>query len=307
MGVRSNILTNTTARDQYIQGALLLKQEFLGPTTQNFGIAGPSVPVSTWDLFVIWHHVAMMTFTPATQSDRNAAHRGPVFLPWHRWMMLLLEFQFQRVLGDANFGLPYWDWAGGGEAGIFAADCMGGSGSPISSGAFRPTVPTPFLVKVVANSAGTLVQANRGLRRQLNSAPSLPTRAQTEAVLGLTTYDASPWSTVSSGMRNRLEGWQPFDPNSNLHNRVHVWVSGDMGPSTSPNDPVFYLNHCNVDRIWEAWMAANGRNYQPPATAATSLRRHRLNDQMFALISSSATLAQVLNVTGFYTYDSLAV
>ena len=21
-----------------------------------------------------------------------------------------------------------------------------------------------------------------------------------------------------------------------------------------PNDPVFYLNHCNVDRIWEGWM-----------------------------------------------------
>ena len=31
-----------------------------------------------------------------------------------------------------------------------------------------------------------------------------------------------------------------------------------MAPATSPNDPVFYLNHCNVDRIWEAWLVNQG-------------------------------------------------
>lgn len=309
MGVRANILTNTAARDQYIQGCLLLKREFLGPTTRDFGIAGASTPVSTWDLFVIWHHVAMTTFTPASQTDRNAAHRGPVFLPWHRWMMVLLEFQFQRLLGDPNFGIPYWDWAEpGSEAGIFAADCMGGSGTPISTGAFRPSAANPFLVRVVANSAGTLTQANRGLRRQTGSAPSLPTKTQTGALLtpALSAYDAAPWNTSSAGLRNRLEGWLPADPFSNMHNRVHVWVAGDMGPSTSPNDPVFYLNHCNVDRLWEAWMQTNGRNYQP-ATGPASLNRHRLNDQMFALISAPVRVSQMLDPTPFYTYDSLAV
>src|SRR5829696_1697483 len=45
-----------------------------------------------------------------------------------------------------------------------------------------------------------------------------------------------------------------------MHNQVHVWIGGDMGPATSPNDPVFYLNHCNVDRIWEAWLVNQGRN-----------------------------------------------
>jgi tyrosinase len=39
-----------------------------------------------------------------------------------------------------------------------------------------------------------------------------------------------------------------------MHNRVHICIGGDMGSSTSPNnDPVFYLNHCNVDRIWAVW------------------------------------------------------
>ena len=35
-----------------------------------------------------------------------------------------------------------------------------------------------------------------------------------------------------------------------MHNLVHRWVGGSMGPGTSPNDPVFFLHHCNVDRIW---------------------------------------------------------
>jgi tyrosinase len=50
---RSNILTNASARTSYVQGVLLLKNEFLGPTTSSLGIAGLSRPVSTWDLFVV--------------------------------------------------------------------------------------------------------------------------------------------------------------------------------------------------------------------------------------------------------------
>jgi tyrosinase len=84
-----------------------------------------------------------------------------------------------------------------------------------------------------------------------------------------------------------------------------------MGPSTSPNDPVFYLNHCNVDRIWEAWMqqppGGHGRVYVPTQSAPTSLRGHRLNDTLNSLLSGSTTPAQMLNIAQYYTYDSLAV
>ena len=46
----------------------------------------------------------------------------------------------------------------------------------------------------------------------------------------------------------------------------HSLVGGDMLPSTSPNDPIFYMDHCNVVRIWEAWMqkpGGPGRIYVP--------------------------------------------
>lgn len=26
-----------------------------------------------------------------------------------------------------------------------------------------------------------------------------------------------------------------------------------MGDATSPNDPVFFLHHCYIDRLWEKW------------------------------------------------------
>jgi tyrosinase len=331
MAVRANIVTDATARAKYIQGVKLLKNEFPGPTTSSLGIPGPSQPVSTYDLFVVWHHLAMNTFTPPNQGDRNAAHRGPVFLPWHRFMLLQLEMNLQRVLGnDTTFGLPYWDWAADGEltpasqgtAPVWAANCMGGSGSPVTTGpfAFDANNPNSWRVRITANANGQLVQTNRGLRRQLGApVPGLPNpnrlprKAHTTAALNQNDYDLAPWGTTSAGFRNLLEGWQTHPQVSppSLHNRVHVFVGGDMSPSTSPNDPVFYLNHCNVDRVWESWMRpapqGHGRVYVPTQTAPASLQGHRLNDTLTSLLSGSTTPAQMLNVSQLYTYDSLTV
>ena len=78
-----------------------------------------------------------------------------------------------------------------------------------------------------------------------------------------------------------------------------------MGPATSPNDPAFFLNHCNVDRIWEAWMSQRGQTYQPVGNEGPA--GHRLNDTMFAILGNALTPAQVLDVSARYTYDSLAV
>jgi len=311
---RHNVVTNAAARTKYVTGIKLLKAEFTGPTTVSLGIPGPSARVSTYDLFIVWHHVAMSTLTPGTQNDRNEAHRGPVFLPWHRFMLRQLELNLQRVLGDNTFGLPYWDWAADGQltstkqktAPIWHPDAFGGQGSPVGTG---PFVPSQFMVKIEANSAGTLVQTSHGLNRAfaVNGAPTLPKRANTASALGETIYDKAPWNSTSSGFRDHVEGWKP---NLGLHNRVHVWVGGDMLPSTSPNDPIFFMNHCNVDRVWEAWMqkpGGPGRIYAPADSAPVALLGHRLHDTLSSLLSGTATPAQMLNVTSIYVYDSLVV
>jgi tyrosinase len=136
----------------------------------------------------------------------------------------------------------------------------------------------------------------------------LPTKGQVTACLQEGVYDDAGWDIDSvDGLRNHVEGWTPNPPG--LHNRVHVWVGGDMGPGTSPNDPVFYLNHCNVDRIWEAWMVrVAGRTYAPDGTTANSNSPgHNLNDPMVALIGDSLTPADVLDPGSLYDYDNLQV
>jgi tyrosinase len=318
VSVRRNILGDSTARQNYIRGVKLLKQEFLGPTTSDFGIAGPSRQVSTYDLFVVWHHLAMFSFTPPTQQDRNAAHRGPVFLPWHRFMLLLLELQLQRVLDNEDFGLPYWDWAADGERSpeqqaaspVWGEQCMGGQGNPIATGpfAFSAVGANGWRVRVAADVNGRLRATDRGLRRAFaRSAPTLPRKDQVATALNLDTYDVPPWSTASLGFRNQVEGWIPANTAPGLHNRVHVWVGGDMLPSSSPNDPVFYLNHCNEDRIWAAWLEDNGSTYVPDQSAPDALRGHRIDDAMNSLLSDPLTPRQMLDVDDFYNYDTLVV
>ncbi len=81
-----------------------------------------------------------------------------------------------------------------------------------------------------------------------------------------------------------------------------------MLPSSSPNDPVFYLNHCNVDRIRAAWSPRSGGSvYAPDQTESDALLGHRLDDVMNALLSDPVTPRQMLDVDDFYTYDTLDV
>lgn len=307
--IRRSIVTDRVVRNAFVQGVLALKAEFLGTTTADLAIPGPARQVCTYDLFTVWHHLAMGRLTPPGQSDRNAAHSGPIFLPWHRLMLLLFELQLQRVLGDNQVGLPYWDWAADGArpaaqqpwAPIWQPTGIGGTGTPVSG----PFGPDRFRVRIESDRFGRLRSTDRGLNRTLAAdLRTLPTPQQVSAALRQPVYDLSPWDRSVSGFRNQLEGWRPVSPG--LHNRVHVWIGGDMAPATSPNDPVFYLNHCNVDRIWEAWMVARGRVYQPPQSASEQLRLHRIDDPMYSILTTQPiTPAQLLSIDPFYSYDQL--
>lgn len=93
------------------------------------------------------------------------------------------------------------------------------------------------------------------------------------------------------GFRNRIEGWitqrgdpRVTTPGSQLHNRVHLWVGGNMAPMTSPNDPVFFLHHCFIDKVWADWQAVQ-RIENPDAAPHYAPERggppgHNLDDQI---------------------------
>jgi hypothetical protein len=50
------------------------------------------------------------------------------------------------------------------------------------------------------------------------------------------------------------------------HNAVHREVGGDMNSVASPTDPIFYMHHANVDRIWYEWQE-NHPAQNPPNMA----------------------------------------
>jgi len=54
------------------------------------------------------------------------------------------------------------------------------------------------------------------------------------------------------------------------HNVVHNLVGGTMGTSRSPADPLFWLHHAFIDKLWAQWEAANtGTAFNPPNAGET--------------------------------------
>lgn len=58
--------------------------------------------------------------------DIDFAHEAPGFLPWHRAFLLLWEREIQKITGDENFTIPYWDWRDAEECVICTDEYMGG-------------------------------------------------------------------------------------------------------------------------------------------------------------------------------------
>ena len=75
----------------------------------------------------------------------------------------------------------------------------------------------------------------------------------------------------SSGLINFQTGKaSAFEPSVEYmpHNTLHNIVGGVMADMQSPIDPIFWLHHANVDRLWVAWVAAAGGRKMPAKTTS---------------------------------------
>ena len=295
--------------------------------------------LSYYDQFVQWHVELIMceATDPVDLNKRMRGHLGPIFLPWHRKMLLLLEEALRSVSGE-DITIPYWDWTDPASVdSIFATDFMGGDGDPaegyaVTSGPFRRET-WPFAI----TGGGTLgaIESTPYLSRHLGAMTDLPTRADVTAALGIGTYDVAPFTEDSDpnrSFRNRLEGigeakpietpglcapdgtggvlpW-PIAP-TGMHNLVHFWTGGSVGPSldtpyavgtmsavpVSPNDPVFFLHHANVDRIWAQWQGIHGIDTFEPDSGNPN------NDESTVMAPFDVTPRDVLDTTALgYRY-----
>jgi tyrosinase len=221
-------------------------------------------------------------------------------------MILLYEQDLQRVSGNSNLALPYWDWAADQNSGTspaawkvfqvfslgaktnigFGAD--GDASGNVQTGSFRVGAWQ------IVDDQGVLVLGAAGnLQREFgkSGATTLPTPQDVSKVNALAAYDTAPWDgRSSSSFRNSGEGWASptgVAPGAGpqMHNRVHVWLGGSMLPMTSPNDPIFFLHHCNVDRLWSLW--PNASSYLPASAGPPG---HNLKDPMWPWDGVSTSL-----------------
>jgi tyrosinase len=180
-------------------------------------------------------------------------HGGPAFFPWHREFLRRFEDELQAI--DPSVYLPYWDWtvenlnASGTASLIWADDFMGGPGDPANG--FRVT-NGPF-------ASWNLVRGNFNIF----AAPG-----GGGAIAG---FMASPSYAVFDGLESP-------------HGAAHGWVGGFVGNALiAPRDPVFWLIHANVDRLWAEWTNTHRSNpswvqYAPTTGGPAG---HNLNDSMW--------------------------
>ncbi len=57
---------------------------------------------------------------------------------------------------------------------------------------------------------------------------------------------------------NLLSSFIPFQKKLEaIHNSTHRYVGGQMQSTASPTDPLFWLHHANIDRLWSNWQKKN--------------------------------------------------
>ncbi|NXY92982.1 tyrosinase family protein [Streptomyces sp. BR123] len=243
-----------------------------------------------YDRFVTTHNGFIMG---DTDSGERVGHRSPSFLPWHRRFLIEFEGELQKV--DPKVALPYWDWTADRtpRASIWSPDFLGGTGRARDG----QVMDGPFAYAGGKFPVNVRVDGRAYLRRSLGSGVAeLPTKAEVDAVLNMPVYDTAPWNSSSNGFRNHLEGWR----GANLHNRVHVWVGGQMATGASPNDPVFWMHHAYVDKLWAEWQARHPQSPYLPAAGTANVVD--LNDTMRPW--NDVTPADMLDHRKFYTFDT---
>jgi hypothetical protein len=160
-------------------------------------------------------------FSPPAGMIANACrHDTLFFLSWHRMYLHYFERIVRAASGDPNFALPYWGY------------------SPTGARDLPATFRTP------ADASNSLYAAQR--RATINGGSNLSASAvDPGAALAQLTFN---------GMSSSVNGTP--------HGVVHTGVGGPGGLmsafETAGQDPIFWLHHAAIDRIWELWLASGG-------------------------------------------------
>jgi tyrosinase len=201
-------------------------------------------------------------------------HFGWYFAPWHRGYLVAIEARLREDIveagGPSAWSLPYWNYFGPNpQYNIPPAFTVQELPPPPPGIRMANPAPNPLFVAARYGPDGTGVVY-------------VPTTAGIAAHPGDPNFSYGPVTDVCMQDTNFLSGGatgygfggdgsalfthfgtSTGDLESNPHNLVHVYVGGNQGldgpeglmsdPGIAALDPIFYLHHANIDRMWAAW------------------------------------------------------
>lgn len=217
-------------------------------------------------------------FLAALASQHNAnfnggIHWGSAFLPWHRWFLRQLEQQMQSH--EPGVMMPYWDWTRPDSRSIDLEPWKSFFGGRSNTGGrfdhwtyTRAAAPGPTDHLPVLLPGGT----GSAIVPRLDNA----------------TY----------------AGFRAIE-SSGGHGGGHNWVGGTMAGGRSPADPLFWLHHCNIDRLWAVWQRnhAGAAQYTLDAAPGDSVPAAMVPLNA-AMIGGATPASMLVHPALGYTYDT---
>lgn len=168
----------------------------------------------------------------------SCQHGSWWFLPWHRGYLLYFERILRVYSGDPNLTLPYWDWTNPDQR----------------------SLPARFL-----DPRSPLYEINRSFGAN-NGGELSESAIQWERALAEIPFSSSrPQRGFGGQVAGRPGSYRPHGALESLaHDLVHDQIGGYMGsPNTAGRDPIFWLHHANVDRLWGEWLRRQEGRYNP--------------------------------------------
>jgi tyrosinase len=217
---------------------------------------GPPVDPLGWQYLAAIHGRA----TAGGQTDTSdplwstCQHGSWYFLPWHRMYLLAFEHIVQHVLGDPDWSLPYW----------FSIDPDERRTAALPP-AFREARPGNDLFtterSAAMNQGDSIHDVNIfGIALEQAVIDALDT-ATFSSDTGIATFGGGERATplfngperglledVPHGFVHSFVG-DDFDENGNQVGRG--WMGSFV---TAGLDPIFWLHHANIDRLWQVWL-----------------------------------------------------
>ena len=210
--------------------------------------------------------------TCQSHAGQNYNH----FFPWHRIFLIYFEDVIRTVSGRADFTLPYWNYT---------------SPDPTKRGILPPQfrMPTDPLYSTLHRPDRTLL-ANRGQPIHKNQPGD---QMDVSTAMACTSY--SNVGTVMGFCRSIDSG---------IHGKIHglVGTAKNMGKIPyAARDPLFWVHHVNIDRLWALWNHNGGTN---PITATWAKKIFIFADGQGQRVTGALKDFCDLSTLG-YTYDDL--